>query len=160
MYASARYGNATDTNITAAERGLRTLAGAALMFAVVAGAAPSPAMIFILCTLGLYMMHTALSGTDPVYALAGRLRVADRLQVWHHTLATAALSPVVIAGDLISAFTVFLLSALGGFLATAAIVGRDVAAALGITKRGTDGHLAAAGGAGPARKEASLVMAP
>ena len=117
-------------NITTPERVFRTAAGAGALIAVVAGAVATPPFIFLLSILGPYLIQTGAHGQDPVYALAKRLRVADRIQVWQHTLTTAMFLPIVIAGDLISSFIVFCLSMLGGFLATTAMVGRDVLAPL------------------------------
>lgn len=117
-------------NITTPERVIRTVAGAGALIAVVTGGAGTPLLIFLLSILGPYLIQTGAQGKDPVYALAKHLRVADRLQVWQHTLTTGMFLPILIAGDLVSSLIVFCLSAIGGFIATTAIVGRDVMEAL------------------------------
>lgn len=112
-------------NITTPERVIRTAVGAGALMAVVTGTAGTPALIFILSTLGPYLIQTGLHGKDPVYALANHLHVADRLQVWQHSLTTGMFLPILIAGDRISSFIVFTLSAIGGFIATTTMIGRD-----------------------------------
>lgn len=116
--------------ITTVERGLRALCSGVLLGSVLLPPADGPTLSFALSTVAIYLLHTALLGLDPVYALARHLRIADRLQVWLHTVAAGALLPLVVIGDVVSALTVFFLSSLGGFFATAAIVGRDAVAAL------------------------------
>lgn len=116
--------------ITVAERYFRTVFSAALLSAILLGAAKSPALIFTFSLLGIYLMETVLMGRDPVYALTKRMRLGDHLQVWLKTLATGALLPVVMVGDLVSSLTVFFLSSLGGLFVTAAIIGRDAIEAL------------------------------
>lgn len=123
-------------NITVIERYFRALFGAAALAAVLAGATLNPALIFSLSLLGIYLMQTVLLARDPVYALTGHLRLGDHLQVWLQTLATGALLPLVMVGDLISSLAVFLLSSAGGLFATAAITGKDTAAAImGLLRR-------------------------
>ena len=109
----------THFNVTTPERTLRAIGGVAALIAVVTGAAGTPVMIFILSVVGAYLIQTGTTG------IARYLHAADRVQVWQHTLSTAALLPVVVAGDLVSSFIVFSLSAMGGFIVTTAIVGRD-----------------------------------
>ena len=132
-------------NITTPERVFRTATGAGVLIAVVTGAVVTPPLIFLLSILGPYLIQTGAHGIDPVYALAKHLRVADRFQVWQHTLTTGMFLPILIAGDLVSSFIVFCLSAIGGFIATTAIVGRDVmeALAMGLTRRKEDAPMGA-----------------
>lgn len=117
-------------NITTVERIIRATAGTAALMAVLSGTADTPAQIFVLSILGPYLIQTGVHGKDPVYALANYMHVADRIQVWQHTLTTGMFLPILIAGDLISSFIVFCLSAIGGFIATTTMVGRDVVESL------------------------------
>jgi len=117
-------------NITTAERAVRAAVGAGALIGVLAGVADTPQLIFTLSILGSYLIQTGTSGKDPVYAIAKYIRVADRLQVWQHTVTTGVFVPILIAGDLASSFFVFILSAIGGLLATTAMVGRDAFEAL------------------------------
>jgi len=54
-------------NVTNAERLLRTIFGTALLTAISAGAVAFPVVIFTLSMLAVYLVMTAIIGSDPVY---------------------------------------------------------------------------------------------
>ena len=57
-------------NISEHERGFRTVSGLGILTMIVAGAVASPAALFALSLVGVYLVMTAIVGIDPFYALA------------------------------------------------------------------------------------------
>ena len=63
--------------IQSRETGFRALLGGAAMVAVLAGALPETSQIFAATLFSMYMVVTAITGVDPIYALSEKL--ADRI---------------------------------------------------------------------------------
>jgi len=60
----------TVNNVTNNERTFRGVFGMGLLTTVAAGAIGSPVMIFGVSMVGVYLVMTAIIGSDPVYATA------------------------------------------------------------------------------------------
>jgi len=63
--------------IGAVEKTIRTVIGFADLLAVIVGVVTSPLQYFVLSTLGIYLIHTAIMGLDPFYAAVQYLRGAS-----------------------------------------------------------------------------------
>jgi len=57
-------------NVSNNERGFRSVFGMGLLATVAAGTLAGPAVIFGTSMVGVYLVMTAIIGSDPVYALA------------------------------------------------------------------------------------------
>ena len=56
-------------NMTNNERAFRTVLGMVLVTKVIIGAIASPAVMFALAAMSVYLVMTAIMGIDPVYSL-------------------------------------------------------------------------------------------
>ena len=61
--------NRTTQNVTNNERSFRALSAMGIMSAVVSGIIPTPLTMFTASLIALYLVMTAIIGTDPVYRL-------------------------------------------------------------------------------------------
>ena len=59
--------NKSAQNVTNNERSFRALSAMVIMTAVVAGIIPTPLTMFTASVIALYLVMTAIIGTDPVY---------------------------------------------------------------------------------------------
>lgn len=57
------------------DRTVRTIVGFGGILAILTGVATAPIQYFILSSLGIYLVHTAIIGVDPFYVAARRLWV-------------------------------------------------------------------------------------
>ena len=60
-------------NISDNERGFRTFLALGTLSGVLAGVVTAPTAMFILSATSIYLVTTAIIGSDPVYAIAQRL---------------------------------------------------------------------------------------
>jgi Inner membrane protein YgaP-like, transmembrane domain len=72
-------------NVTNNERGFRSVFGMGLLTTVAAGIIASPIAIFGTSMIGVYLVMTAIIGSDPVYAVAKAVATST----YHKDLVTA-----------------------------------------------------------------------
>ena len=67
-------------NMTNNERAFRTVLGMVLISKVIIGAIASPAAMFTLAAMSIYLVMTAIMGIDPFYAAAKSLYKRNDIQ--------------------------------------------------------------------------------
>jgi hypothetical protein len=111
--------------IIGAERCARALIAAWGLMAVLTADTSNPVLIFLLSLVCTYQIHTVMVGWDPIYFVANRYRVADRVQVWQYIAVAGVMVAVIINGHVTAPGTFLLFCSFISLIAVAALFGRD-----------------------------------